>query len=135
MSFWQKNVSPALGITSASSAIHAGIQKEMHRSGITTLIISNKEMNNIMEIIQALGDSYFLLKGITKKIKNEIKKPRRGILRNTSRYFRINLARKFIIRERNCKNWFWEQKRKGIVRAGMGIRNGIFYAASSFDKF
>ena len=45
----------------------------MHGSGITTLIISNEEMNDIMKIIQALEDPNILLKGVTKTIKNEIK--------------------------------------------------------------
>ena len=47
--------------------------KKMHGSGITTLIISNEEMDDIMEIVQALEDSKTLLKGVTKTIKNEIK--------------------------------------------------------------
>ena len=39
-------------------------------SGITTLIISNEEMNDIMKIVQALEDSNILLKGVTKTVKN-----------------------------------------------------------------
>ena len=45
----------------------------MHGSVITTLIISNEEMDDIMKIVQALEDSKTLLKGVTKTIKNEIK--------------------------------------------------------------
>ena len=41
----------------------------MHGSGITTLIISNEEMDDIMKIVQALEDSKTLLKGVTKTIK------------------------------------------------------------------
>ena len=37
------------------------------------LIISNKEMNEIMNIVKALEDSGILLKGITKTIENETK--------------------------------------------------------------
>ena len=40
--------------------------KKIHGSGSKTLIISNKEMNDIMKIIQALEDSNILLKGVTK---------------------------------------------------------------------
>ena len=29
----------------------------------------------------------------------------------TGGHFKINLTRKFIIRERNCKSWLWKQKR------------------------
>ena len=68
-----KNVLAPLGIRAAASAIDAGIQKKIHGSGTTTLIISNEEMNDIMKIVQALEDSNILLKGVTKTIKNETK--------------------------------------------------------------
>ena len=63
-----KNVLAPLGITAPASAIDAGIQKKIHGSETTTLIISNKEMNDIMKIVQALEDSNILLKGVTKAI-------------------------------------------------------------------
>ena len=62
-----KNVLAPLGITAVASAIDAGIQKKMHGSGITTLIISNEEINYIMKIVQALEDSNILLTGVIKK--------------------------------------------------------------------
>ena len=62
-----------LGIAPAASAIDAGNQNKIHDSGITTLIISNKEMDGIIKIIQALEDTNILLKGVTKTIKNETK--------------------------------------------------------------
>ena len=40
-----KNTLAPFGITAAASAIDAGIQKKIHGSGTTTLIISNEEMN------------------------------------------------------------------------------------------
>ena len=61
-----KNILAPLGITAAASAIDAGIQKKIHGSGKTTLIISNEEMNDIMKIVQALEDSNVLLKRVTK---------------------------------------------------------------------
>ena len=48
-------------------------KKKKHGSGTTTLIIPNKDMNDIMKIIQALEDSNIFLKGVTKTIKNETK--------------------------------------------------------------
>ena len=57
-----KHILDSLGITTAASAIDAGIQKKIHGSGTTTLIISNKEMNDIMKIIQALEDSKIFAK-------------------------------------------------------------------------
>ena len=68
-----KNNLDPLGITAAASAINAGIQKKIHSSGTTALLISNEEMNYIMKIVQALKYSNILLKGITKTIKNERK--------------------------------------------------------------
>ena len=46
-----KNILAPLGITAAASEIDAGIQKKIHGSGTTTLIISNKEINDIMKIL------------------------------------------------------------------------------------
>ena len=51
-----EKVLACLGLIAATSTIDAGIQKKIHSSGITTLIISNEEMNNIMKIIQAIED-------------------------------------------------------------------------------
>ena len=65
-----KNILAPLGITAAASAIDAETQKEIHGSGTTTLIVLNKEMNDILKIVQALEDSNILLKEVTKKIKN-----------------------------------------------------------------
>ena len=48
-----KNILTPLGITAASAAIDAGIQK-IHGSGTTLLITSNEEMNNIMELLKQL---------------------------------------------------------------------------------
>ena len=41
--------------------------------GTTTLIISNEDMNDIIEIDEALKDSNILLKGVTKKETKEQK--------------------------------------------------------------
>ena len=57
-----KYVLPPLGITAAASAIDAGIQKKIHGSGTATLIISNKKVNDIIKIAQALEDSNILFK-------------------------------------------------------------------------
>ena len=55
-----KNILAPLGITEAASAMDAGIKKKkVHGSGTTTLIISNEEMNDIMNIVRALEDLIF----------------------------------------------------------------------------
>ena len=56
-----KNVLAPLGITVAASAIDAGIEKKIHVSGTTTLIITNKEMNDIMKVVQGIADLNILL--------------------------------------------------------------------------
>ena len=71
------NVLAPLGITAATSSIDTGIQKKIHSSG-TTLIISNEETNDILEIVQALEESNILLKGICKTIKNKTKEQKGG---------------------------------------------------------
>ena len=76
-----KSVLTPLGLTSAAATADARIHKKILGSGrplsstlrTTTLIISNEEINDIMKIVQALEDSNILLKGVTKKIKNETK--------------------------------------------------------------
>ena len=81
-----KNILTPLVITTAASAIDAGIQKKIHGSRTTTLIISNEGMNDILKIVQVLEDSNILLKGITKTIENKITKKR--IFRNAITHFR-----------------------------------------------
>ena len=69
-----------LGLTAASSAIDADVQKKIYGSGTATLNISNKEMNYIMKIVQVLEDSNILLKSVTKTIKNETREQKEGFL-------------------------------------------------------
>ena len=71
-----KNILASLGITAVVSAIDPGI----HDSGKTNLIISNKKMDDIIKIVQALKDSDILLKAVTKTIKNETKEQIEGFL-------------------------------------------------------
>ena len=76
----KKCVLAPLAITAGASVIDAGIQKKIHGSGPpfpTTLMISNKGMNEIIEIVQTLEDSNVLLKEITKTIKNKTKKQKK----------------------------------------------------------
>ena len=118
-----KNVLAPLGITAAASAIDAGIQKKIHGSGTTTLIISNEEMNDIMKIVQALENSSILLKKVTKTIKNETKEQKGQFLSILLCTLGGSLLGNFLAG-------------KGIVRAELVLENnGIFNAASSFSKF
>ena len=65
----------------AASAADAGIHKKILGSGYnTTLIISNDEVKDILEIVTSLEDSGLLLKGVGEIIKNEAKEQKRGFL-------------------------------------------------------
>ena len=114
-----KNVLAPLGITAAASALDAGIQKKVHESGKTTLIISNEEINDVMKIVQALEDSNILLKGVTKTIKNETKEQKDGFLSMLLGTLGANLLGK-LLSQKGIKAYSEDKKRKGIVRAGYG---------------
>ena len=75
-----KSILPPLGITAAGLAVDAGNQKKIHGSGTATLLISNQEMKDIMQIVQALEDSDILLKGVTETIKNKTKEQKGRLL-------------------------------------------------------
>ena len=50
-----------LRITAAASAIDLGIQKKKHGSVTATLIISNKDMNYVLEIVHILEQFLLIL--------------------------------------------------------------------------
>ena len=76
-------------------------------SATATLIISNKEINDIMKIVQALEDSNILLKRVTKTIKNETKEQKGGFLSMSLGTLGASLLGNLLTG-------------KGIVRAGTG---------------
>ena len=55
---------------------------------MTTLIISNEEMNNIMKIVKSLEESSLLTKGVSETIKNEAKEQKNRISECAIRYSR-----------------------------------------------
>ena len=52
----------------------------MFQSGTATLLISNKNMNNIIKIIKPLEESGLLIKGVSETIKNEAKNEKEDFL-------------------------------------------------------
>ena len=52
----------------------------MFVSGITTIIISNEEMNDIMKIVKSLEESGLLIKGVSETITNEVKEQKSTFL-------------------------------------------------------
>ena len=69
-----------LGLIAAASAANAGIPNKILGSGSTTLIISNKDINDLIKIVKSLEDSALLLKGVTESIQNEVKEQKDGFL-------------------------------------------------------
>ena len=112
------------------SAIDAGIQKKIQDSGIKTLIISNEEMNDIMNIVQALEDANILLKGITKTIKNETEEQKCGFLSMLLGTLGASLLGNLLTGKCNVRGG------EGILRAGYGssIKKSSNFT-TSFKKF
>ena len=52
------------------------LKKKMLSSGVTTSIISNDEMDDILKIVKSLEDSGLLLKGVSETIQREAKEQR-----------------------------------------------------------
>ena len=78
---WTKSFLIPLGSTAAASAEDAGIHKKLLGSGHnTTLIISNDEMEDILQIVKSLKDSWILLKGVNETIKYKAKEKKGGFI-------------------------------------------------------
>ena len=112
-----KSVLIPLGLTAAASAADAGIHEEILGSGNTTLIISNQEMN---DIVQALEDSNILLKGVTKTIENETKEQKGGLLNILLGTLGASLLGNLLTGNGIERAGSGNNKRKGIQRAGYG---------------
>ena len=52
----------------------AAIQKKMYGSRTKTIRFSNKDLDDMTKIVKALEESDVLVKGVTKTLKNDIKK-------------------------------------------------------------
>ena len=76
-----KSILIHLDLTAAASAADAEINKKILGSGKPpTLIMSNDEMKDILEIVKSLEDSGSLLKGVNETIQNEAKEQKGGFL-------------------------------------------------------
>ena len=82
--------------------------KKVLESRKTTLLISNKEMEDIMKLVKSLEDSGLLLKGVTKATENETKEQSGGFLSMLFSTLGASLLR----------NLF---SGKGVIRAGDGV--------------
>ena len=80
-----KSVLIPLQITAVASAADVGIHIKILRSGHndplpTILIISNNEMEDIIKIVKSFEYSGLLVKGVTEKVRNEVKEQKGGFL-------------------------------------------------------
>ena len=118
-----KSVLIPLGLTAAISAADAGIHKKILGSGNnTTLIISNKDMDDLIKIVKSLEDSGLLSKGITESVQNEIREQKGGFPSMLLGTLGASLLRNLL----TGKGAFHVRKRvsrkfKGIYRAGEEI--------------
>ena len=67
-------------LQTVTSATDATIQKKIYGSGMTALIISNKEMEGIMKTVKSLFKLGLLIKGVRETIKNEAKEQKGELL-------------------------------------------------------
>ena len=78
---WAKSVLIPLGLTAAAAAADAEIlKKTLGSGGHTTLIISNKDIEDLIKIVKSLEDFVLLLKGVTESAQNEVKEKKGGSL-------------------------------------------------------
>ena len=121
-----KSVLIPLGST-ATAADAEILKKKLGSGNITTLIISNDEIHDIIKIVKSLEDSGLLLKGITKKVQNEVKEQKEGFLSMLlgtlgTTFLRNLLTDGGIYRAGKGKEAIATSQRRGINRADYGSK-------------
>ena len=107
-----------LGLTAAASAADSGIHKKILGSGNhTTLIISNKDIEDVIKIVKPLQESGLLLKGVTESVENEVKEQKGGFLSILLRTLGASLLGNLLTGKGI------HRAGEGIVRAGEGNRD------------
>ena len=92
--------------------------------GNTTLIISNKDIEDLIKIIKSLEDSGLLLKGVTESVQNEVKEQKGGFLSMLLGTLGASLLGNLLTGKRiNKKGKGINRAGEGIVRAGYGNKN------------
>ena len=89
--------------------------KKILGSGNTALIISNKDIEDLIKIVKSLEDSRLLLKGVTESVQNEVKERKGGFLSMLLGTLSASLLGNLLTGKGINK------KDKGINRAGEGI--------------
>ena len=83
---------------------------------MTTLIISNDEIEDIVKIVKSLEDSGLLLKGVTETVQNKVKEQKGGFLSMLLGTLGASLLGNLL----TGKGIYRAGKGKGINRAGYG---------------
>ena len=97
------------------------IKKILGSGNVTTLIISNDEIEDIIKIVKSLEDSGLLLKGVTETVQNEVKEQKGGFLSMLLGTLGVSLLGNLLTG-------------RGINRAGEGIvRAGYGSCSSKMD--
>ena len=86
---------------------------------MTTLIISNDEIHDIIKIVKSLEDSDLLVKGITETFQNEIKDQKGRFLSMLLGTFGASLLRNHL----TGSGIYRAGKGKGVLRAGYENNN------------
>ena len=94
------------------SAANLAIQKKIYRLGTTALVILNKEMEDIVKIVESIEESGLLLKGINETTKYKAKEQKGGFLSMLLGTLAASLLGSALVE-------------RGVIRAGEGtIRAG-----------
>ena len=89
---------------------------------MTTLIISNDEMGDIIKIVKSLEDSGLLLKRVTETVQNEVKQQKGGFLS----MLLVTLGASLLGNLLTGRAVNGAGKGKGINRAGEGIVRAVY---------
>ena len=133
-----KSVLTLLGLTAAASVAGTGIHKKILGPGnrplssashMTTLIISNDEIGDIIKIVKSLEEN-LLLKRVTQTVQNEVKEKKGGFLSTLLGALGASLSRNLL----TGKGIYRAGKGKRISRAGEGsVRAGCGNHSSKID--
>ena len=109
-----KSVLIPLKLAQAASTTDSNIQKNIFGSGMTTMIISNEEINDIMKIIKSLKQAGLLKKRVSNTDENKTKAQKDAILEMSLGTSSVTLLRSLLTRKRVIRAC------GSVIRAGEG---------------
>ena len=109
-----KSVLIPLKLAQAASTTDSNIQKNIFGSGMTTMIISNEEINDIMKIIKSLKQAGLLKKRVSNTDENKTKAQKDAILEMSLGTLSVTLLRSLLTSKRVIRAC------GSVIRAGGG---------------